>query len=194
MENSPHAHPPAPLRVFRWSSAGAVKCSWGKSSLQTLERFPGQRRAAALPSPSVSQQQLFCCFSWWLQLWFLARLIPRTVLPLSEQTAQSHLCWLLTQLAQVGTRRRAGPRGPEWVPPCFWSTPPWLWWSSASHLWAPGKKLLCPLDSWFWPNSACEHKQEWWMSTFLLVGRTGQVIRRKLNALIAKQAVRVFLT
>ena len=54
MENSPHAHPPAPLRVFRLSSVGAVKRSWGKSSLQTWERFPGQRRAAAAAFP-VSQ-------------------------------------------------------------------------------------------------------------------------------------------
>jgi len=54
VENSPHAHAPAPLRVFRSSPVGAVKCSWGKSSLQTLEHFPGQRRAAAAAFP-VSQ-------------------------------------------------------------------------------------------------------------------------------------------
>lgn len=51
MENSPHAHPPASLRVFRLSPVGAVKRSWGISSLQTLERFPGQHRAAAAAFP-----------------------------------------------------------------------------------------------------------------------------------------------
>lgn len=166
MENSPCAHSPASLKVFCLSWL-VLLCVAGKNPVCRLQSTPlasaGQQQ---LPSPAASQPAMVV---------FMVLLVTSVIV--SSQSGSSHsfaIIWGNSSISSPLTVDTAHPDRDAlqswslqpwdgWVPPCFWSTPPWLCWFSASHLWALGKKLLCPSDSCVgcpWLNSACGNKQE----------------------------------
>lgn len=76
----PHTSP-GPLRVFLLSPTGSIKCSW-ENPLCRLEDSPASTERQKLPLSSSSQLYI----SWWVQLWFLDRLIAPMALLLSEHS------------------------------------------------------------------------------------------------------------